>query len=317
MIALSAPGPRLRAVLPLLLLLGLIVALAVAVPGLASPATLLLLLADTATLFVLAAGLSFVIVLGSIDLGVTATTSLAGVVTALLLPGWGVWAFPVALGMGLLVGTVTGLVHVGLRVPSFIASLAAGGVTGGLTLWLSDAQAVTIGQQDRIRLDWVAGETAGLPHIVGVAMAALLLGWGLQRLTPFGRFSLAIGASEPAVVASGVRVERHKVFAFALAGLFAALAGIMLAARLTSGSPTGASQLLLPAIAAVIVGGTAITGGTGGVVPTAVGALTVSVARLGMTFLGVDAFAQQILFGVVLVGAVAITTDRAGVLVTK
>ena len=317
MIALSTPGPRLRAVLPLLLLLGLIVALAVAVPGLASPATLLLLLADTATLFVLAAGLSFVIVLGSIDLGVTATTSLAGVVTALFLPGWGVWAFPVALGMGLLVGTVTGLVHVGLRVPSFIASLAAGGVTGGLTLWLSDAQAVTIGQQDRTRLDWVAGETAGLPHIVGVAMVALLLGWGLQRLTPFGRFSLAIGASEPAAVASGVRVGRHKVFAFALAGLFAALAGIMLAARLTSGSPTGASQLLLPAIAAVIVGGTAITGGTGGVVPTAVGALTVSVARLGMTFLGVDAFAQQILFGVVLVGAVAITTDRASVLVTK
>jgi ribose transport system permease protein len=317
MIALPAPGPRLRAVLPLLLLLGLIVALAVAVPGLASPATLLLLLADTATLFVLAAGLSFVIVLGSIDLGVTATTSLAGVVTALLLPGWGVWAFSAALGMGLLVGTVTGLVHVGLRVPSFIASLAAGGVTGGLTLWLSDAQAVTIGQQDRARLDWVAGETAGLPHIVGVAMAALLLGWALQRLTPFGRFSLAIGASEPAAAASGVRVERHKVLAFALAGLFAAMAGIMLAARLTSGSPTGASQLLLPAIAAVIVGGTAITGGTGGVAPTAVGALTVSVARLGMTFLGVDAFAQQILFGVILVGAVAITTDRASVVVTK
>lgn len=317
MIALPAPGPRLRAVLPLLVLLGLIVALAVAVPNLASPATLLLLLADTATLFVLAAGLSFVIVLGSIDLGVPATASLAGVVTALLLPGWGPWAFPAALGMGLLMGTVTGLVHVGLRVPSFIASLAAGGVTGGLTLWLSDAQAVTIGQQDRARLDWVAGETAGLPHIVGVAMVALLLGWGLQRLTPFGRFCLAIGASEAATTASGVRVGRHKVLAFALAGLFAALAGIMLAARLTSGSPTGASQLLLPAIAAVIVGGTAITGGTGGVVPTAVGALTVSVARLGMTFLGVDAFAQQILFGVILVGAVAITTDRASLVATK
>ncbi|WP_210529992.1 ABC transporter permease [Rubellimicrobium arenae] len=317
MITLAAPGPRLRAALPMLVLAGLMAALGLAVPGFASPATLLLVLADTATLFVLAAGLSFVIVIGSIDLGVTATASLAGVVTALLLPGWGGWAFPVALAAGLLAGTVTGLVHVGLRVPSFIASLAAGGVVGGLTLWLSDAQAVTIGQTDRPWLDWVAGETAGLPHIIVVAAGALLLGWGLQRLTPLGRFGLAIGASEPATVASGVRVARYKVLAFALSGLFAALAGIMLAARLTSGSPTGASELLLPSIAAVIVGGTAITGGTGGVARTAVGALTVSVARLGMTFLGVDAFAQQILFGVVLIAAVAITTDRASVVVTK
>jgi len=91
----------------------------------------------------------------------------------------------------------------------------------------------------------------------------------------------------------------------------------LLAGRLSSGSPTLANELLLPAIAAVVVGGTAITGGSGGALRTAVGALIISVVRIGMTFLGVNIFAQQIVFGVVLILAVAITMDRIRVLVVK
>ena len=102
-----------------------------------------------------------------------------------------------------------------------------------------------------------------------------------------------------------------------LSGGFAALAGIILTGRLASGSPTLAAEMLLPAIAAVVVGGTAITGGVGSIWRTLVGALIISVVRIGMTFLGVNIFAQNIVFGAVLVIAVAITIDRSKIPIVK
>ena len=116
------------------------------------------------------------------------------------------------------------------------------------------------------------------------------------------RFDASRGsAGEAAARAAGISVDPHKIIAFGLSGAFAALAGVVLAARLASGSPDLANQLLLPAIAAVIVGGTAITGGVGSIGRTVVGALIVSIVRIGMTYVGVDIFAQQIVFGAALI----------------
>jgi ribose transport system permease protein len=127
----------------------------------------------------------------------------------------------------------------------------------------------------------------------------------------------AIGSQERAVMASGIDVDRTKIAAYALSGTMAGVAGILMAARLGSGSPTLASEFLLPAIACIVVGGTAITGGVGSVWRTFVGALIVQVVRIGMTFVGVSAFAQQIIFGFILVAAVAITMDRSKIAVVK
>ena len=129
--------------------------------------------------------------------------------------------------------------------------------------------------------------------------------------------AVAVGAGEPAALAAGVNVDRTKIIGFAISGTLAALAGIILAARLSSGSPSLANQLLLPAIAAVIVGGTAITGGLGSVGRTAVGALIISVVRIGMTFIGVNIFAENIVFGAMLIAAVAITIDRSKIAIIK
>ena len=109
----------------------------------------------------------------------------------------------------------------------------------------------------------------------------------------------------------------HKTIACVLSGASAGLAGVILAGRLTSGSPTLANQLLVPAIAAVIVGGTAITGGVGSVWRTLIGALIISVVRIGMTFVGVDIFAQQVVFGIMLILAVAVTIDRSMIPIVK
>jgi ribose transport system permease protein len=166
-------------------------------------------------------------------------------------------------------------------------------------------------------LNWIAGTTLGVPNIILLGLMMCLIGIYIQRYTRFGRYCYAIGAGEPAAIAAGIHVDRQKVYAFVLSALFAAVAGVMLAARMTSGSPTGASQLLLPAIAAVLVGGTPITGGLGGVGRTLVGAFIVSVVRIGMTFVGIDIFAQQIVFGAVLILTVAVTMDRDNILIAK
>jgi ribose transport system permease protein len=139
----------------------------------------------------------------------------------------------------------------------------------------------------------------------------------LLQLTPFGRIVRGIGAQEQAVIASGVNVDRIKMIAFAISGIMAALAGIVMGARLGSGSPTLANEFLLPAISAVVVGGTAITGGVGTIWRTLIGALIIQVVRIGMTFVGISVFAQQIVFGVLLIAAVAVTMDRAKILVVK
>jgi ribose transport system permease protein len=168
----------------------------------------------------------------------------------------------------------------------------------------------------RAGLHRITGTSLGLPHEVIIGALVLAGGLFVQRYTAFGRYSQAIGAGEPATYASGVRADRHKIIACTLSGAFAGFAGVILAGRLASGSPTLANELLLPAIAAVIVGGTAITGGVGSVWRTLIGALIISVVRIGMTFVGVDIFAQ-IVFGIVLILAVAVTIDRSKIPIVK
>lgn len=164
---------------------------------------------------------------------------------------------------------------------------------------------------------WINANLAGVPVVVLLAAAVGLASFLVLRYTRFGRHAMAVGAGEPAAWAAGINVNRTKIIAFAISGMLAAIAGVILAARLSSGSPSLANQLLLPAIAAVIVGGTAITGGLGGVARTAVGALIISIVRIGMTFVGVNIFFENVVFGAVLIIAVAITIDRSKIPVIK
>jgi ribose transport system permease protein len=313
--ALSAE--HVRQAMPLATLAALIVFVGLVTPEFLRPQTLLVLASDTATLFVMAVGVTFVIMLGGIDLSIQSVASLTSVVVALCLPRFGYLGFVLATLVGTLAGILSGVAHVKLKIPSFIATLAIGGVAAGTAMIISDAQAITMGEHERSYLGWITGESLGLPHEVIIGAIVLACGLFVQRYTPFGRYSQAIGAGEAAAYASGVKVERYKIVACALSGSFAGFAGVILAGRLASGSPTLANELLLPAIAAVIVGGTAISGGVGSVWRTLIGALIISVVRIGMTFVGVDIFAQQIVFGAVLILAVAATIDRSKIPIVK
>ncbi|MBB3233368.1 ABC transporter permease [Phyllobacterium endophyticum] len=303
--------------IPPALLAVLIIIVEIGSPGFLTGETLALLLSNTAVLFILATGVTFVILIGGIDLSIQAVASLASVILAQLLPSMGLLAFPVAIAAGLVFGILSGVVHVWLRVPSFVATLATGGVVAGMALWLANGRAITIEEGGRASTSWINATIVGTPVVVLIAIGVGLASYLGLRYSRFGRQSLAVGAGEPAAYAAGINVDRTKIVAFALSGTLAAIAGVVLAARLSSGSPSLANQLLLPAIAAVIVGGTAITGGLGGVGRTAVGALIISIVRIGMTFVGVNIFAENVVFGAVLIAAVAITIDRSKIAIIK
>ncbi|NVH74102.1 ABC transporter permease [Paraburkholderia sp. JPY432] len=303
---------------PVIALTTLYLLIELAQPGFLAPSTQLGLLADSSTLFIMAAGTTFVVLLGSIDLSLQSVASLSSVIVAMLLPRYGAFAAVIALAASAAIGLLSGLIQTVLRIPSFIATLAMGGIASAAALTLSGTR--SIGISDELRnasLRWTTGPSFGIPHEILLGLATFLFCLFLHRSTVVGRRVDAIGAGEPAAIASGVRVSVTRCLMFATSSFFAGLAGVVMAGRLGSGSPTLADQFLLPAIAAVIVGGTALTGGAGGVGRTLIGALLVSVARVGMTFVGISVFAQQIVFGLVLIVAVTVAFDRSKVLVIK
>lgn len=161
------------------------------------------------------------------------------------------------------------------------------------------------------------GKSFGIPHELFIAGVLVLIAVFVEKRTVFGRSLKAIGAGEPAAVTSGLNVTRIKILAFALSGALAAIAGLLFAVKLSGGSPTIANGFLLPAIVAVLVGGTPLTGGVGGVVNTMIGTLIVAVIRSSMLYFEIDATKQQMVFGLVLIAAIALTIDRSKLRIVK
>ena len=309
---------RLQTWLPLIVLVLLVLLVGGYDRSFFSTSNLLEVTSDTMTLFLMASGVTFVIMIGGIDLSVQAVASMTSCILAVYLPQLGAFAIPLAVLGGMVAGFVSGYVSTRLRIPSFIATLAVSGVVLSAGNWFSETKSVVIpGEASQSYLRWAVGDFLGVPNEIWVGAVFLLILSAILGMTPFGRLVRGIGAQERAVMASGIDVDRIKIAAYTLSGTMAGIAGVVMAARLGSGSPTLANEFLLPAIACIVVGGTAITGGVGSVWRTFIGALIVQVVRIGMTFIGVSVFAQQIVFGFILVAAVAVTMDRTKVLIIK
>jgi ribose transport system permease protein len=309
---------RLRAWFPIITLAVLIAFVGVLDPSFLRPASLVQIASDVSTLFIMALGITFVIYIGGIDLSAQSVANMTTVLVTLLLPtmGFGVALFALLCGAAL--GAASGYVTTRFMVPSFITTLAMGGVALSIGQYASGQRALFMDAELRdAAFGWMIGHVGGAPVELLLAGALLLICLFLERRTVFGRALKAIGAAELAAAASGVRVERYKIAAFALSGGLAAAAGLLFAVKLSGGSPTIAEGLLLPAITAVLVGGTPLTGGVGGVLNTLIGALIVAVVRTSMLYLEIPAQAQQIFFGLVLIVAIASTIDRSKVRTVK
>ena len=304
--------------LTLLVLIALVLAVGLYDRTFFSASNLLTVFADTMTLFLMASGVTLVIMMGGIDLSIQSVASMASCILAVYLQRFGYGAVVLALIGGVLAGLVGGLVSTLLRIPSFIATLAVSGVVTTAAYYFSDSHSVNIPANLRDSyLSWAVGTAAGVPNEIWVGLVFLAILTAILNYTPFGRLVRAIGHQERTVIASGLNADRQKLIAYTLSGAMAGLAGVVMAARLGSGSPTLANEFLLPAVACIIVGGTAVTGGVGSIWRTFLGALIIQVVRIGMTFVGISVFAQQIVFGLILVAAVAITMDRSKVTVIK
>lgn len=283
-----------------------------------SPENLLNLATDVVPLLIMAVGMTLVIYIGSIDLSSQSVANMATVLATVTLPVAGAASALVVMAAGLLFGAVSGIVTTRLKVPSFIATLAVGGIALSVAQYVSGQQALHMdaGQRNHA-FGWMQGSTAGIPHELVLALVIVGVAWFIQNRMTAGRVLKAIGTGEPVAVASGIRVERYKILAFALSGMFAAIAGLMFSVKLSGGSPTLAEGFLLPAIVAVLVGGTPLTGGVGGVMNTLIGTMIVAVVRASMLYLNIPATGQQIFFGLVLIVAIATTIDRSKMRIVK
>ncbi|AWL85128.1 transporter [Streptomyces griseus] len=259
---------------------------------------------------ILAFGVTFVIVSAGIDLSVGSVAALSATVLAWSATSAGVpvvLAVVLAIVTGIACGFVNGALISYGKLPPFIATLAMLSIARGLSLVISQGSPIAF--PDSVsRLGDTLGGWLPVPVLVMIAMGlitALILG-----RTFIGRSMYAIGGNEEAARLSGLRVKRQKIVIYALSGLFAAVAGIVLASRLVSAQPQAAQGYELDAIAAVVIGGASLAGGVGKASGTLIGALILAVLRNGLNLLSVSAFWQQVVIGVVIALAVLLDTLR-------
>ncbi|OPG02147.1 transporter [Streptomyces sp. GKU 895] len=259
---------------------------------------------------ILAFGVTFVIVSAGIDLSVGSVAALSATVLAWSATSQGmpvVLAVLLAIATGIACGLVNGFLISYGKLPPFIATLALLSVARGLSLVISQGSPIAF-PSSVSHLGDTLGGWLPVPVLVMVGMG-LITAFVLGR-TYIGRSMYAIGGNEEAARLSGLRVKRQKLAIYAFSGLFAAAAGIVLAARLSSAQPQAAQGYELDAIAAVVIGGASLAGGTGKASGTLIGALILAVLRNGLNLLSVSAFWQQVVIGVVIALAVLLDTVR-------
>jgi ribose transport system permease protein len=259
-------------------------------------------------------GMTVIIVSGGIDLSVGSVVALTSVVGATsLLHGHSIlFTTGLTLAVGALIGLINGAVIGGLRMMPFIVTLGMMGVGRGLAKWLSDNQTVNapetainhIMELKDPRHLWPVPLGVWVALVLAVAMAVVM------RQTVFGRYIFALGSNEAAARLCGIRVRVLKVVIYTLAGVFFGLSGLMQLSRLTQGDPTVAIGLELDIIAAVVIGGASLNGGTGSILGSLIGALIMAVLRNGSNQMGWPTYMQEIIIGIVIIIAVGVDKLR-------
>jgi len=261
---------------------------------------------------ILALGMTMVILTRGIDLSVGSVLALSGIVAASLVsgpdPAPAAVAVGAGLGVGLLCGLVNGLVVARLGVPPFVATLGMLSVARGLTYIYSDGMPIAGLSESFL---WLGqGRVFNIPIPVFFFAGVFILLWILLNKTVFGRYIYAVGGSEKSAKTAGIGTKKILVSAYALAGMLAGLGGLILTARTTTGLPQAGQSYELDAIAAVVIGGTSLSGGVGTVRGTLFGALIIGVINNGLDLMGVSSFYQQVVKGVIIVCAVLLDPSR-------
>ena len=262
-------------------------------------------------ILLVALGQACVLNVGSIDLSNAALAVLSAMVLAMNLGSLGPFALIISIALATLIGAVNGLLVAYAQVPSFALTLGTLGILQAASLVISGATTVYVKGGSDVLLPLFGTFMAGLPVAFWIAVVLAVAMWFLTKRTRTGQAMTAVGINETGAMFSGIGNRRMKVVAFGISGFFSGVAGVMIIAQGGAASSFGlGSDLLLPGIAAAIVGGTAITGGTTNPLLVIFGALTIALIPIASAVLGVPAEAQSLVYGVVIIVAAALTMQR-------
>ncbi|MDF2681601.1 MAG: rbsC 2 [Brevibacillus sp.] len=259
----------------------------------------------------IAFGMTFVILTGGIDLSVGSMLALASAITAgLMASGMDTWlAVLIGLLAGVVMGAINGVIVAKGKVAPFIGTLATMTVFRGLTLVYTEGRPITGLNPDFALLG--KGFFLEIPMPVIWMLISFAILYFILRHTTFGRHVYALGSNEEATKLSGISTGKVKVLVYSISGLFAALSGIILTSRLNSAQPTAGTSYELDAIAAVVLGGTSLSGGRGWIVGTLIGAMIIGVLDNGLNLLNVSSFYQSVVKGAVILIAVLLDRSKA------
>lgn len=273
-----------------------------------------ILMAATVT-GILSLGVTFVIVTGGIDLSVGTAMIFCGVMAGVFMTywGWPLWLGIIAtIAVGAIVGFLNGFAVAVLNIPPFIATLGMMMITQGLSLVISGTKPIyfndTPGFANIMNVPIIPGTRIPLGVLIFILM--MVFSWFVLSKTLLGRYTFAIGSNEKATALSGVNVTKWKVWIYTFSGLFIGLAGILQASRLNSAQPSGGMGLELQAIAAVVIGGTSLSGGKGSITGTVIGAMIMAVLTNGLRIITVPQEWQSVAVGLVILLAVYLDQSR-------
>ena len=307
---------------PLLVLIALVILFTAINPQFFSLRNFARITISSAPALMVAVGVTFIILMGSIDLSMEGVISLTAVLFCMAfvrfggnLAAGGWLAMPLILALGAGIGFVNGLIHVRLRIPSFMASLAMGFVGTGAAVLLTGGDIVKV--DDDVFRGLLTYRVLGFPLMVYVAVVFLGLGWFLQTRTTLGRNFYAVGGGEDLAHASRLNVRRVRIAGFTLAGVFYAVAAILQVAKLGQAESVTGANFMFISITSVVVGGVALWGGVGGGWNALVGVLIVNTINNGMVVIGLPDYVQDGMLGLLVIVAVVLSTDRRAAIVVK
>jgi ribose transport system permease protein len=271
----------------------------------------------SAILLMVALGQMCTILIGGIDLSVGGLVSFISVVFILLIKPLGYLAYPACLLIGALVGYINGIILTRIQIPSFIATLATGGILTSLA-YIVSPRPVNLSPALYSVVDNVAnGSLFTVSNILYIGLVGLLAYYVILRFTSTGRNIFYVGSNIKMSWMSGINIVKTRNIAFILSGVGAVITGILISSMRYGGDPMVGNAYVLNSIAAVIVGGTALTGGTGGVLNTVFGSVFMSMLDNGMNVVGIDQYFQQAILGAMVIIGVTLTFDRTKTPIVK
>ncbi|MEK4237446.1 ABC transporter permease [Paenibacillus sp. FSL H7-0714] len=265
------------------------------------------ILVSTAVIGVLALGATFVIITGGIDLALGTVMTFSSVMVGVIITFWGL---PVPLGIvggilaGALCGFISGLMVAKMNIPPFIATLAIMMVTKGLSLVITGAKPIYFNDDPIFAKIAMGKMIPGIPNTIVIFLLLGVIASIILSKTIIGRYNFALGSNEEATRLSGVNTVKWKIVIYTITGIFSGIAGILMASRLNSAQPSLGTGYELEAIAAVVIGGTSLSGGVGSILGTIIGALIMSVLTNGLQIMSVAQEWRTVIVGVVIIIAV-------------